>query len=656
MSTEDLTSHLDTASVKSENNNDDASQFLQSPTHSASDFINDTSITSDVPLPQPPENPGNTVPPKTLWMGDIETSWDEDFITELWSLLDKHVEVKVIKPRHNLLMHQLAKTNGQGKINHSGYCFIEFDTPQLATEALTLNGTFIPNTNNTKTFRLNWAPAATLDSEITVTPEYSLFVGDLSANTTEAHLLSLFQSHFNSIKTVRVMTDPSSGLSRCFGFVRFGSEDDRRRALIDMNGEWLDGRQIRVALATPKHQQGGNNNMNKFSNNNNINNNNNMNNNFMNNNNNNNNNKFNNRNYNRPMDQQMYVNAMNGQMPPGPMGFYATGPPPPPSPFNDNSGSDPNNTTVFVGGLANGLNEDTLQALFESFGTIVNIKVPQGKGCGFVKFQQREDAETAIENMQGFVIGGSRIRLSWGKSNKFNRNNYMRFGNMQQKQMFPMMGANSPPNGINMNHNNGMNMPPPPPHHHHHHNMAMFGGQNQPPMMSRAMFENGPPGSGSNQLNHSLPPMQSMDSYPHDGSGPQVVGMPPGMPPPFIYDPYHTPNGSNNISGSPEMSIASNLPIPPPSQYAIDQNGQLIYLPHQMFSNPPPPPPLQHMMHSHNEYTNNNSVNDNDGNSEEYETQEGENAENNDNYGYDNSVQIGLNENQKIDPENSIDN
>lgn len=44
------------------------------------------------------------------------------------------------------------------------------------------------------------------------------------------------------------------------------------------------------------------------------------------------------------------------------------------------------------------------------------MKVPVGKHCGFVQFVRKPDAERAIEKMQGFPIGGSRIRLSWGRS------------------------------------------------------------------------------------------------------------------------------------------------------------------------------------------------------------------------------------------------
>ncbi|KAI0677195.1 hypothetical protein C8Q78DRAFT_960204 [Trametes maxima] len=78
--------------------------------------------------------------------------------------------------------------------------------------------------------------------------------------------------------------------------------------------------------------------------------------------------------------------------------------------------SDPYNTTVFVGGLSPLISEETLRTFFAPFGEIHYVKVPVGKHCGFVQFVRKPDAERAIEKMQGFPIGGSRIRLSWGRS------------------------------------------------------------------------------------------------------------------------------------------------------------------------------------------------------------------------------------------------
>ncbi|KIJ57135.1 hypothetical protein M422DRAFT_238703 [Sphaerobolus stellatus SS14] len=78
--------------------------------------------------------------------------------------------------------------------------------------------------------------------------------------------------------------------------------------------------------------------------------------------------------------------------------------------------SDPYNTTVFVGGLSPLISEETLRTFFAPFGDIHYVKVPLGKHCGFVQFVRKVDAEHAIDRMQGFPIGGSRIRLSWGRS------------------------------------------------------------------------------------------------------------------------------------------------------------------------------------------------------------------------------------------------
>lgn len=78
--------------------------------------------------------------------------------------------------------------------------------------------------------------------------------------------------------------------------------------------------------------------------------------------------------------------------------------------------ADPYNTTVFVGGLSPLISEETLRTFFTPFGDIHYVKVPVGKHCGFVQFVRKADAELAIDKMQGFPIGGSRIRLSWGRS------------------------------------------------------------------------------------------------------------------------------------------------------------------------------------------------------------------------------------------------
>ena len=82
--------------------------------------------------------------------------------------------------------------------------------------------------------------------------------------------------------------------------------------------------------------------------------------------------------------------------------------------------TDPTNTTVFVGGLVPKTTEFQLRSLFKPFGPILNVRIPNGKNCGFVKFEKRIDAEASIQGLQGFIVGGSPIRLSWGRPSSSN--------------------------------------------------------------------------------------------------------------------------------------------------------------------------------------------------------------------------------------------
>ncbi|KAK0734550.1 hypothetical protein B0T26DRAFT_746444 [Lasiosphaeria miniovina] len=302
---------------------------------------------------------------KTLWMGEMEGWMDESFIKNVFSTcLGETVQVKVIRDRNS---------------GNAGYCFIEFNTPEGAQKALTLNGTQVPN--SARAFKLNWASGGGLvDRRDDRGPEYSIFVGDLGPEVNEFVLVSLFQSRFPSCKSAKIMTDAMTGQSRGYGFVRFAEESDQQRALVEMQGVYCGNRPMRISTATPKtrsHQyghggQGGN--------------------------------------------QAMPPVAGN---PAGPIGwgvpqYYNQGTFNPMQPMNQFT--DPNNTTVFVGGLSGYVTEDELRSFFQGFGEITYVKIPPGKGCGFVQFVHRHAAEMAINQMQGYPIGNSRVRLSWGRS------------------------------------------------------------------------------------------------------------------------------------------------------------------------------------------------------------------------------------------------
>jgi RNA recognition motif-containing protein len=298
----------------------------------------------------------------TLWMGELEPWIDENFVRSIWFGMGEQVNVKMIRDKFS---------------GNAGYCFIDFATPAAAAKALSLNGSMIPNTS--RPFKLNWASGGGLaDRRDERGPEFSIFVGDLGPEVNEYVLVSLFQARFPSCKSAKIMTDPISGMSRGYGFVRFADEGDQQRALTEMQGVYCGNRPMRISTATPKNKSGGG----------------------------------------GPPGMPGMQGAMGGGMAPGMysmgaphMGYYGAAAPQPMNQFTD-----PNNTTVFVGGLSGYVTEDELRSFFQGFGEITYVKIPPGKGCGFVQFVQRHAAEMAINQMQGYPIGNSRVRLSWGRS------------------------------------------------------------------------------------------------------------------------------------------------------------------------------------------------------------------------------------------------
>lgn len=78
--------------------------------------------------------------------------------------------------------------------------------------------------------------------------------------------------------------------------------------------------------------------------------------------------------------------------------------------------NDPNNTTIFVGNLDPNVTDEHLKQVFTQYGELVHVKIPSGKRCGFVQFADRSSAEEALRVLNGTLLGGQNVRLSWGRS------------------------------------------------------------------------------------------------------------------------------------------------------------------------------------------------------------------------------------------------
>lgn len=361
----------------------------------------------------------------SLHLGDLDIWMDEAYVRECCARMgwDGVTHVKMIR----------------GASPSNGYCFLTFPTAAHAAQVLARFAAAPPvlMPRSSRVFKLNWGTGLP-----GVQPrwdgEYSVFVGDLGREVGEAELVSLFTPLFPSTKSAKIMYDPSTGVSRGYGFVRFADEADMQRALHlgqhAGSGLSLHGRTLRISEASGPGNAPDN--------------------------------LGRERSRTRSADglpplppnaaayvypqQETYPNtnvdyrsptfptAQYPSMPLSPASqqfgqvpqYGRNGPVSPAMQYgqpqlahNHHNGggnshtTDPNNTTVFVGGLPACISEETLKSFFHHFGEITYCKIPTGKGCGFVQFVRRPDAELAIAKMNDFPIHGkSRIRLSWGRS------------------------------------------------------------------------------------------------------------------------------------------------------------------------------------------------------------------------------------------------
>ena len=83
-----------------------------------------------------------------------------------------------------------------------------------------------------------------------------LFVGNLAFSTSGTDLESLFASA-GKVESATVINDRESGQSRGFGFVEMSSSIEATKAIAELNGRDVGGRQIKVSEANERPGGGG---------------------------------------------------------------------------------------------------------------------------------------------------------------------------------------------------------------------------------------------------------------------------------------------------------------------------------------------------------------------------------------------------------------
>jgi len=78
-----------------------------------------------------------------------------------------------------------------------------------------------------------------------------LYVGNLPYSANQQTLQDAF-GNCGTVESVNVIMDRDTGQSKGFGFVEMSSEGEAQKAIQELNGSSIDGREIKVNEAKPK--------------------------------------------------------------------------------------------------------------------------------------------------------------------------------------------------------------------------------------------------------------------------------------------------------------------------------------------------------------------------------------------------------------------
>ena len=265
-------------------------------------------------------------------------------------------------------------------------------------------------------------------------------------------------------------------------------------------------------------------------------------------------------------------------------------------------------TKVYVGSLAEHIEDGLLRAIFENCGPIETAKVVRNpdmtpRGFGFVKFSDAESAQRAVASMHGAQVEGRRLKVNVAGEKAAaatwdfkatTRPPYMASGSHfgvgappgPPGMGAPPQGMGAPHGGMGMLHGGGFMPPPPPP--------GNLGGFAPPPPPVMGMGVNVPPpppfgmGGGGHvgqmgqghmgQMN--APPVQMGYPQMQTGGYPPNLNVPP--PPPAMggggFPNVPPPPPTDGSAGVPPPGWGHQPVPPPPPQFA--------------HSNVPPPPPV----------------------------------------------------------------
>jgi RNA recognition motif-containing protein len=84
----------------------------------------------------------------------------------------------------------------------------------------------------------------------------NIYVGNMSYDTTQDRLRELFEA-YGEVTSVNIITDRDTGRPRGFAFVEMATDEAAAEAISALNGQNIDGRELKVNEARPRKPRGG---------------------------------------------------------------------------------------------------------------------------------------------------------------------------------------------------------------------------------------------------------------------------------------------------------------------------------------------------------------------------------------------------------------
>ncbi|MCK4854880.1 MAG: RNA-binding protein [Bacteroidales bacterium] len=82
----------------------------------------------------------------------------------------------------------------------------------------------------------------------------NIYVGNLNYNLSEDELEKVFSS-YGEVASVKIIRDKYTDQSKGFGFIEMANDADAQKAIDELNGTEVKGRELRVNQARPPREQ-----------------------------------------------------------------------------------------------------------------------------------------------------------------------------------------------------------------------------------------------------------------------------------------------------------------------------------------------------------------------------------------------------------------